>query len=133
MALKRVMLDTNAYSRLVLGDESVLDVLGDAETVYLSSFVLGELFAGFKGGQRERKNREQLKSFMAGASVKLLFATDTTAEIFAGVKDSLKRRGKPLPMNDVWIAAHALEAAATLLTFDAHFAHVEGLQRWPGR
>jgi tRNA(fMet)-specific endonuclease VapC len=133
VALKRVMLDTNAYSRLVLGDESVLDVLGDAETVYLSSFVLGELFAGFKGGQRERKNREQLKSFMAGASVKLLFATDTTAEIFAGVKDSLKRRGKPLPMNDVWIAAHALEAAATLLTFDAHFAHVEGLQRWPGR
>jgi tRNA(fMet)-specific endonuclease VapC len=133
MALKRVMLDTNAYSRLVSGDESVLDVLGEAETVYLSIFVLGELFAGFKGGQRERKNREQLKSFMDGASVKLLFATDTTAEIFAGVKDSLKRRGKPLPMNDVWIATHALEAAATLITFDAHFAHVEGLQRWPGR
>jgi tRNA(fMet)-specific endonuclease VapC len=133
MALKRVMLDTNAYSRLVTGDESVLEVLSEAETVYLSIFVLGELFAGFKGGQRERKNREQLKSFMDGPSVKLLFATDTTAEIFAGVKDSLKRRGKPLPMNDVWIATHALEAAATLITFDAHFAHVEGLQRWPGR
>ena len=132
MALKRVLLDTNAYSRLVSGDERVLDVLGEAETVYLSIFVLGELFAGFKGGQRERKNREQLKSFMSGASVKLLFATDTTAEIFAGVKDSLKRRGKPLPMNDVWIATHAIEAAATLISFDAHFAHVEGLQRWPG-
>ena len=132
MALKRVLLDTNAYSRLALGDEHVLDVLSEAETVYLSIFVLGELFAGFKGGQRERKNRLQLKSFMEGPSVKLLFATDATAEIFAGVKDSLKRRGKPLPINDVWIAAHALEAAASLITFDAHFDHVEGLQRWPG-
>lgn len=133
MALKRVLLDTNAYSRLAGGDESVLEVLSEAQTVYLSVFVLGELFAGFKGGQRERKNRETLKAFMDGASVKLLFATDTTAEIFAGVKESLKRRGKPLPMNDVWIATHALEAAATLVTFDARFEHVEGLQRWPGR
>lgn len=131
MALKRVLLDTNAYSRLAVGDESVLEILGEAETVYLSVFVLGELYAGFKGGQRERKNRETLKAFMAAPSVKLLFATDTTAEIFAGVKDSLKRRGKPLPMNDVWIATHALEAAATLITFDAHFEQVEGLQRWP--
>ena len=133
MVLKCVLLDTNAYSRLALGDEHVLDVLSEAETVYLSIFVLGELFAGFKGGQRERKNRDQLKSFMEGPSVKLLFATDATAEIFAGVKDSLKRRGKPLPINDVWIAAHALEAAASLITFDAHFDHVEGLQRWAGR
>lgn len=133
MALKRVLLDTNAYSRLAFGDEHVLEALSEAETVYLSIFVLGELFAGFKGGQRERKNREQLKSFMEGPSVKLLFATDATAEIFAGVKDSLKRRGKPLPINDVWIAAHTLEAAASLITFDAHFDHVEGLQRWPDR
>ncbi len=70
---------------------------------------------------------------MEGPSVKLLFATDATAEIFAGVKDSLKRRGKPLPINDMWIAAHALDAAASLITFDAHFDHVEGLQRWRGR
>ncbi|MDP3498823.1 MAG: type II toxin-antitoxin system VapC family toxin [Myxococcales bacterium] len=133
MALKRVLIDTNAYSRLALGDNEVLDVLGEAETVYLSVFVLAELLAGFKGGQRERKNRDGLKTFMAAPSVKLLFATDTTAEIFAGVKDSLKRRGKPLPINDVWIASHGLEAAATLLTFDAHFDHVEGLQRWPER
>ena len=131
MALKRVVLDTNAYSRLAGGDESVLEILGEAEIVYLSVFVLGELYAGFKGGQRERKNRELLRAFMAAPPVKLLFATDATAEIFAGVKDSLKRRGKPLPMNDVWIAAHALEAAATLITFDAHFEQVEGLQRWP--
>lgn len=133
MALRRVLLDTNAYSRLAGGDESVLEVLGEAETVYLSVFVLAELLAGFKGGQRERKNRDGLKAFMAAPPVKLLFATDTTAEIFAGVKDSLKRRGKPLPMNDVWIATHALEASATLLTFDAHFDHVEGLLRWPLR
>lgn len=131
--MKRVLLDTNAYSRLASGDEEVLEVLGAADTVYLSVFVLGELYAGFKGGQRERKNRELLRAFIAGESVKLLFATDATAEVFANVKDALRRKGKPLPMNDVWIAAHALEAAATLVTFDAHFEEVDGLQRWPGR
>lgn len=131
--MKRVLLDTNAYSRLASGDEEVLEVLGAADTVYLSVFVLGELYAGFKGGQRERKNRELLRAFIAGESVKLLFATDATAEVFANVKDALRRKGKPLPMNDVWIAAHAIEAAATLVTFDAHFEEVDGLQRWPGR
>lgn len=131
--MKRVLIDTNAYSRLASGDEEVLEVLGAADTVYLSVFVLGELYAGFKGGQRERKNRELLRAFIAGESVKLLLATDATAEVFANVKDALRRKGKPLPMNDVWIAAHAIEAAATLVTFDAHFEEVDGLQRWPGR
>lgn len=133
MALKRVLIDTNAYTRLMLGDEEVLEALAGAETVYLSVFVLGELYAGFKGGQRERKNRELLRSFIDGPTVRLLFATDATAEVFSNVKDGLKRKGRPLPMNDVWIAAHALEAAATLITFDAHFQQVDGLQRWPDR
>lgn len=59
-------------------------------------------------------------------------ATEETAEVFGRVKDELRRKGKPLPINDVWIAAHALEAGATLVTLDAHFEHVAGLRRWPG-
>lgn len=128
MALSRLVIDTNAYSRLMEGDERVLDLLAEADAVLMSSFVLGELFTGFKGGQRERRNRELLRAFLARPTVKLLFATDATAEVFADVKGALKRRGKPISINDVWIAAHALEHAATLVTFDAHFQHVAGLQ-----
>ena len=131
--MRKVVLDTNAYSRLAAGDTAVLDVLGEADVVYMSIFVLGELYAGFKGGKLEKQNREALRELLGGPTVKLLFATDETAEVFGNVKDSLRRQGTPLPINDVWIAAHALEAGATLVTFDAHFASVKGLRRWPSR
>jgi len=129
--MKKLLLDTNAYARLAQGEEALLDVLGEAEVVFMSTFVLGELFAGFKGGRYEKKNREGLRQFLGCPTVKLLFATDETADSFASVKDALRRQGTPIPINDVWIAAHSLEAGATLVTYDAHFEKVKGLRRWP--
>lgn len=131
--MKKVLLDTSAYTHLALGEESVLDALGEADVVFMSIFVLGELYAGFRGGRSEEKNRAGLRELLASPTVKLLFATDETAEVFGSLKDALRRQGTPIPINDVWIAAHALEAGATLLTFDAHFRHVKGLRRWPGK
>lgn len=129
--MKRMLLDTNAYARLARGDARVLDALGDADVIYLSVFVLGELFAGFRGGRHEAQNRKGLRDFMGASTVKLLFATEETAERFGVLKDQLKRAGTPLPINDVWIAAHALETGATLVSWDQHFEQVAGLQRWP--
>ena len=63
--------------------------------------------------------------------MKILLASEDTAEMFGTVKDALRRQGTPLPINDVWIAAHALEAGATLVSFDRHFERVPGLRRWP--
>lgn len=131
--MKKVLLDTNAYSRLARGDEDLLGVLAEAEVVYLSVFVLGELYAGFRGGKHEPRNRELLRDFRAAPSVMTLLATEETAEVFGTVKDALERQGTPLPINDVWIAAHALETGATLLTWDDHFEAVKGLRRWPAR
>ena len=130
--MKKISLDTNAYSRLAAGEEALLDVLGEADVVYVSIFVLGELFAGFRAGKHERQNRQTLREFLSSPTVKLLLGTEETADVFASVKDALRRQGTPLPINDVWIAAHALEAGATLVTFDAHFGKVQGLRRWPG-
>lgn len=129
--MKRILIDTNAYSRLMAGEEGVLEVLAEAEVVYLSIFVLGELYAGFRGGKRETENRSMLRDFRAAPTVMTLPATDETAELFGTLKDSLKREGTPLPLNDVWIAAHALEVGATLVSFDGHFRAVKGLRRWP--
>ncbi|MHB8873881.1 MAG: PIN domain-containing protein [Myxococcaceae bacterium] len=130
--MRKILLDTNAYSRLRVGDRAMLDPLGEAEVVFMSIFVLGELHAGFAGGRAAERNRAELRDFLGSPTVKLLFATDETAEVFGTVKDLLRRQGTPLPINDVWIAAHALEAGATLVTFDAHFEKVRGLRRWPG-
>jgi tRNA(fMet)-specific endonuclease VapC len=129
--VKKLILDTNAYSRLRQGDRAVLALLGEADAVLMSIFVLGELHAGFNGGTQRDANRRSLQEFLSLPTVSLLFATDETAQIFGALKDDLRRGGTPLPINDVWIAAHALETGATLLSYDAHFGRVKGLRRWP--
>jgi tRNA(fMet)-specific endonuclease VapC len=128
--MKRILLDTNAYTRLLTGEEDVLDVIGTAETVYMSIFVLGELYAGFAGGTKERENKDTLKRFLHKPSVKILNATAETAEVFGMVKQDLKKAGTPLPINDVWIAAHTLETGSTLVTYDGHFKKIAGIRRW---
>ena len=92
-----------------------------ADLVYLSVFVLAELYVGFKGGSKEKQNRDLLTRFVSRPTVRIVSATQETAEVFAEIKHSLKRAGTPLPLNDVWIAAHALETGSVLATFDSHF------------
>lgn len=128
--MRRFLLDTKAYGRFFGGDQRVLDVLGEAETVYLSVVVMGELHAGFRGGSRDRENRGQLSQFLAKPSVAELAVTAETAEVFGEVKDALRRAGTPIPMNDVWIAAQAIESGSVVVTFDEHFGKVPGLRLW---
>ncbi len=128
--MKNILLDTNCYSAYLSGDERVLNVLVEAETVYMSIFVLGELFAGFRGGSKMQQNLDYLKQFLAKKTVKILDATMETAEIFGDLKEKLKNNGSPIPINDVWIAAHALETSSVLITYDAHFQNITGLRRW---
>jgi len=126
--MKKVLLDTNAYTSYLGGDQDVLHVLSDAEIIFMSIFVLGELYAGFKGGRREKENIRILQAFLAKPSVEILNAGSETAEIFGMIKDSLKRAGTPIPINDIWIASHALETGAVMFTYDKHFAVVPGLR-----
>ena len=128
--MKSIILDTNAYTRLLTGEEDVLDVIGTAETVYMSIFVLGELYAGFAGGTKERGNKDTLNRFLRKPSVKILNATAETAEVFGVVKQDLKKGGTLLPINDVWIAAHALETGSILVTYDGHFKKIAGIRHW---
>lgn len=128
--MKKLLLDTNAYARLLGGDKEVLDALGVATTVFMSVFVLGELYAGFQGGNKETENRAQLNDFLRGPTVRILTATRETSDIFGTLKNRLKKAGTPIPINDVWIAAHAAESGSHLLTCDTHFSKVAGLLLW---
>jgi tRNA(fMet)-specific endonuclease VapC len=107
--MKKILLDTNAYSALLAGNQDVLARLAESEQVLLSVVVLGELFCGFKGGPRERENRELLADFLRRPPVRVVEISMSTAEIFAQVKDRLRKAGRPIPLNDIWIAAQALE------------------------
>ena len=128
--MKAVILDTNAYARFLAGDEKVLEALGRAGRVFLSVFVLGELYAGFRAGGREKQNRLILDRFLSKPGVAVLEATRETAEYFGMIKAALKKAGRPIPLNDVWIAAQALETASVLVTYDIHFAAIPGLRLW---
>ena len=96
----------------------------------MSIFVLGELHAGFLGGNKKRENRDVLNRFLLKPSVKILNATLETAEVFGSIKNSLTLAGTPLPINDVWIAAHGVESGSIIITYDIHFKRVPGLRLW---
>jgi tRNA(fMet)-specific endonuclease VapC len=128
--MRKIVLDTNAYTRLLLGDEGILDALAKADIVWVPVFVLGELYAGFCGGNKEKENRLLLERFLQKPTVAILDATQETAEIFGRLKHTLKGAGTSLPLNDVWIAAQVIENGAVLVTFDVHFQKIPGLRIW---
>jgi tRNA(fMet)-specific endonuclease VapC len=128
--MSKILLDTNCYTAFLAGDRDILQALTEAQTTFVSIFVLGELYAGFKGGTREKENRNDLGKFLKKPSVVTIDASIETAQLFGIIKDMLKQAGRPIPINDIWIAAHALEFGAELVTHDKHFANIPGLRLW---
>jgi tRNA(fMet)-specific endonuclease VapC len=122
-----VLLDTNAYSALFRGHPGVVGRVRRAERVLLSAVVAGELLFGFRHGSRYDANRAELDDFLASPYVALVPVTMVTADRFGRIAAALRSKGRPLPTNDIWIAAHAMEFGADLLSFDHHFEHVDGI------
>ena len=126
--MRAILLDTNAYTAFKLGEAATLAVLSYAEQLLLNPVVMGELLGGFAAGSKEAKNRSELAQFLQSSRVQLVPVTARTADSYALVYAGLRRKGKPIPTNDLWIAASALEHGAALLTRDAHFMHIDGLR-----
>lgn len=127
----RVMIDTNAYTALMAGDARIADILARCEAILLPAVVIGELFDGFLGGSRSRENHEALRRFREKPRTVCVPITDSTAEWFAEIKQSIRKKGRPIPINDIWIAASCMEHGARLLSLDGHFADIDGLLRVP--
>ena len=119
--MNRLCLDTSAYSNFQRGDGRVASYLDRARWVGIPSVVLGELRAGFLLGGKVEKNLVQLDEFLAHPVVEVLVTDADVAHIYGEVFVDQRTQGRPLPTNDLWIAATAIHAGATLLTFDDHF------------
>jgi tRNA(fMet)-specific endonuclease VapC len=126
--MRPLIIDTNAYVAFKRGDPRILKALATADTLFFSVTVLGELLAGFAAGMKEAKNREELSKFLESPRVSVYPITELTADNYALIYASLRRKGQPIPTNDLWIAASALEHGAGVLTLDAHFKHIDGLR-----
>ncbi len=122
--MSRYCLDTSAYSHFKRGHAEAAEMIDRAEWIGMPTVVLGELYAGFKRGSRRKQNEAELAAFLSEPVVEVLAVDHDVARIFGDVLAELRRLGKPLPVNDVWIAATCARSGATLLTFDDHFRKI---------
>jgi len=121
----KYLLDTNIIISLFAEDKVVLDSLNKAEGVFVPSIVIGELNFGARKSTRVQENLERINIFVA--SNVILSCDAVTAFYYGRVKDELRKKGKPIPENDIWVAAIALQYDLTLITRDEHFSEIEEL------
>lgn len=126
--IERLVLDTSAYSRMLQRHSQVLDLVSDAGQVVLSTVTLGELQAGFEIGTKAGQNRRTLELFLDEPYVEVAAITGETALQYGRIFAMLRAAGTPLPTNDIWIAATAIDRGAQLLTFDRHFGQISNLE-----
>lgn len=120
----KVLLDTNVIIALFAGDMALSQHFTEAE-VLVSSTVLGELYYGAYKSAHAAANLSRIEQF--AAAIQVLSCDDMTAQHYGQVKDRLRTKGRPIPENDIWIAAIAQQYSLSLATRDEHFKDVDGL------
>ena len=121
----RYVLDTNIVVALFARDAQVLQQLAEAEEVFVPSVVLGELYYGARKSAHAESNLRRIDEF-AGSSAVLLCDAETARQ-YGEIKDSLRAKGRPLPENDIWVAAVAKQHGLTLVSRDSHFGEIGDL------
>lgn len=118
------MMDTSAYTAFLRGSPEVKEVVQQADEIVLNPVVLGELLAGFSMGRKEKRNRAILKDFLSSPRVIIVEIDEETSERYAVIMESLQRKGTPIPTNDLWIAASAMQHGLKVLTTDKQYLKV---------
>lgn len=121
----RFLLDTNIIIALFASDVAVQQYLAEAEEVFIPSIVLGELYYGARKSARVEANIARLEEFSASTAV--LTCDSVTAQHYGDIKNRLRAKGRPLPENDIWIAAIAKQYTLSLVSRDEHFSHIDDL------
>ncbi len=123
-----VLLDTNAYVAIKKGNSSAISLLYQANTIAINAVIMAELLAGFTLGNKEKQNVEEFNYFLKLPQCKFLSINQEIAKYYAQIFKQLKLSGNPIPTNDIWIAASALQHELTLFTYDKHFKSIQNLK-----
>ena len=123
----RLLLDSSAYSLFMRGHVQVTELVRRAEEVLISAIVVGELMYGFRRGTQFERNAAGLRTFLESPYSSFVDVGPVTADRYSRIAAALRVKGRPIPTNDVWIAAHAMETGADLVSADSHFEHVDGI------
>jgi len=125
--MKRILIDTNVYSAFKRNDAGVVPVLKKVEYIGVSVVVLGELIGGFQYGGRTQRNINELEQFLDSPRVFVIDVDEETAGFYAEIYKMLRKKGNPIPSNDMWVAASAMRHGLSLFTLDDHFNYINGL------
>ncbi len=125
MTGSKLLLDTNIISALLKGESSVADKIDKAKKVYIPVIALGELYYGASYSLHAAKNISDIKKFTSAYN--LLLIDEETTIAYGSIKATLRKKGKPIPENDIWISAIAKRHNLTIATRDKHFKEVAGV------
>ena len=125
--MRRVVIDTNIYTAFKRNHPPIVQSFKHLDFIGIDVTVLAELYAGFKGGKKETINVKELEGFLNTSRVHILNHDKNTAEFYANIFNVLKNKGKPIPTNDIWIAASSMQNGLSLFTLDIHFREIDGL------
>ena len=115
----KLLLDTSAYVGFKRSITNLVEIIVGAEWILFSPVVLGELMFGFRNGTKFKENMKDLDEFLQHDVVEV--------DRYSRIAAQLKRKGTPIPSNDIWIAAQTMEHGAELITSDRHFNKIDGL------
>lgn len=121
----KVALDTNIAIAVLNGEMRVAEKLQNAGRIFLPLPVVGELFFGALNSQRAEANLSRIQQLIQQSTI--LQMGSETASLYARTRMILRQKGRPIPENDIWIAASCLEHQVALMTNDTHFQSIEGL------
>ncbi len=125
--MRNVSIDTNVYAAFKRNDNRIVKSFQHLDIIALDIVVLAELYTGFKSGSREKNNRQELELFLNNKRISILLHDANTAEFYSDIFIKLKNKGKPIPTNDIWIAATAMQNGLSFFTLDSHFDEIDGL------
>lgn len=125
--MRRIAIDTNIYTAFKINDHRVVEAFRNCDLIAVDVTVIAELYSGFSLGTKEKKNRQELEAFLNAHRVEILLHDLETADYYALVVKTLKAKGRPIPTNDIWIAANAMRHGLALYSFDNHFEEIGGL------
>lgn len=128
MAINSVLADTNAVTAFFQGKSNAFEIFETTERLYITFVVIAELYAGFRAGTRERENMQRLDDLLKATQAVILYPDFKTIEGYSAIYAVLRKKGKPIPTNDLWIAALAIQYNLPLFTLDKHFALVDQLE-----
>ena len=123
----KILLDTSAYVMFKRNQTDVVETVIRSELILISPIVLGELMFGFRNGSRSKQNMKELNNFLEHEIVDLAQIGKITSDRYSRIAAKLKSKGRPIPTNDIWIAAQSMEHGAELITSDRHFENIDGL------